>query len=432
MYKTKINRWSLQKNMKTTDLEQLARRIQDCFNNGRPMPLLRLGGKPISVDRLRRSLKDKDMLHTLCPCLLTKDLFRHHPASHGALVDGTELPHPVRSVERLFFVHHHLPELCLSQTKALMEWFFAFDGPALHKFMTFEQQDHVNYARELHKKLTLGSDLISCGRTKRGWPAIQEACDLFYQVPEAFQPELLRRLFAVFQRPSWDSEQMHELKTQLLRYFTKFAIQRFGCRHPFSVLMFHFLEDNILKEAVGPISRLMIDLSESDDESNEELWRLKRGYISLLILRGEHVTAESCARRDLKKCEAVFGESHRQTCNLLYRLAEIHRQNKELTLAEAEFEALLRRRKSSRENDLMDLRVYAQKGLAQICEARGNTRASMEHWRVALVDCLEQWGKEDEGTARLQSEIELSLSNQGIDAAAWLHNEFGIAADACI
>jgi hypothetical protein len=285
----------------------------------------------------------------------------------------------------------------------------------------------LHYNIKWESKLINGMRALVQHKSAQGWRMLNETCGMFDGVLDQQSQRLFSLLFFAFSDYQWTLQP--NLRTHVLRFFTKASAVRLGCSHPLSIVLYHLQEEQIFADAVTPAFQVLMDVAgEKLNPTNEEVWRIKDNYCSMLRRRQEYAAAESHGLRFLNQCEEIFGRLHWRTRSLLLELGDVHHLQGLHEIAEREYQDILQRGREDLGDKFPDeFCIYALQHLALICEDRGDVAQCEGYWREMLVGAIEQLGMEDEKTTQLIVLLEKSFQRQDIDPEIWLQQNFGIS-----
>jgi hypothetical protein len=461
MYKKKIAQWGFMKNYKAADKERLARLFKAHQGSGEGIPQLTLRNRAAKMGRVRRfcmQQKIHEEIYDAIPAV---------SASNAKIALSTDVPPARRAVaksalvsavpgvknskwssapgstEGLFDPERPFStaskdgriELVLFQTKAYHQSRFASPvesntcGGAIRLSSDNDAIDKeaLNYNITWQSKLIYGMRSLVQHKSAQGWRMLGETCDMFHQVLDQQSQGLFSLLFFAFSDNDWSL--YPDLRTHVLRFFTKVSAARLGCNHPMSIVLYHMQEQDIFASAVTPAYEVLMDVSgENLSPEHEEVWRIKDNYCSMLRRRGEYAAVDSHGLRFLNQCEEVFGRLHWRTRSLLLELGDVHHWQGLHEIAECEYQDILQRAREDLGDEFPDdLCIYALQHLAMISEDRGDVAQSKEYWRQMLAGAIKKLGMHDERTTHLTVLLEKSFRRQAIDPDAWLQKHFGIS-----
>jgi hypothetical protein len=461
MYKKKIAQWGYLKNYKAADKEHLARVFKSHQNSGEGIPQLSLRNRAVKMNRVRRFCMQKKIHKEIYDAIPTVS------ASKTKIALSTDLPPGRRtttksalrsavpvakssnlssesdSTEDLFDPERPFStaskdgrvELVLFQTKAYHQSRFGppvksktFGGAVqLPSDSTPAEREALNYNIAWESKLIYGMRSLVQQKSAQGWRMLGETCDMFHRVLDQQSQGLFRLLFFAFSDNDWSM--YPDLRTHVLRFFTKVSAARLGCNHPMSIVLYHMQEQDIFADAVTPTYEVLMGVSgENLSPKHDELWRIKDNYCSMLRRRGDYAAVDSHGLRFLNQCEAVFGRLHWRTRSLLLELGDVHHWQGLHEIAECEYQDILQRAREDLGDEFPDeYCIYALQHLAMISEDRGDVAQSQEYWRQMLAGAIKKLGMHDERTTHLTVLLEKSFRRQAVDPEVWLQENFGIS-----
>ena len=463
MYKTKINQWGLRKNYKAKEKEHLLRVFKNNRDIGNGMPRLTLRNRPMKLHRLRRHGKKEklfeEILDDLRPASPKSPMVYQPPGSSAAFqvaqspysksvtLNGCQRPMlaSIDSGRGLFDPERPFSTASVAGRTELVLWnvrnYYSrrlsstaaehIEMPKPRTYTTvgnsIRSEEAERSAAIIYDKLHFGVGLvIQPGKVTQGYQIIDQACKLMSRALELQGEKLLRYLIDAFTDEEWLC--VPDLKTHVLRYFTKLSVAKLGCKHPLSIFLYHMQEAEILAAAGKPVYLvLMAVYKENFDATDVGLWRLRDDYCRILRKHKDYAAAESYGMRFLKEAQECYGRNHERTRSLLYKLGRVHYSQGLHEIAESEFKDVLQRGREDAGDSFPDRdRIYVLRSLAWICEHRRDLAESEGHWRAALQGAVERWGIGDEKTIFMISDLEESLAKLGLNPKAWLQQHFGI------
>lgn len=328
-------------------------------------------------------------------------------------------------------------ELILSQIKIYHEPCFPSAAPSdkpsgaaqLELQDLSENAELSIYLDEWRSKLVLGVLELKREKSGQGWRLINEACGMFHRILDQKSLRLFGLLFYAFNVFNVGDWAMHsDLNTHLLRFFTKIAAAKLGCKHPICIVLYHLQGQELFADAVRPAFEVLTNLFEEVPHSTvSEVWNLKEYYCRIMKRRGDYFAAKSICLRALKQSEDVYGRLHWRTRSFLYELGTIDYAQGLHDLAEAKFQDVLQRGREDPRGDFPDEDgVYSLQIIASLYENR-DFMQSEQYWREALEGAIKVWSRGDEYTIYLASELERSFKRQGKDPEVWLQRNYGIS-----
>jgi tetratricopeptide (TPR) repeat protein len=438
MYKAKFTQWGLMKNYKASEKEHLARIVKAYRDSGRRIPPLNVRNRAAKMSRVRRYCKQQQILEEICDALPAESTSKgttsstETPPGHGAAATNVFVSalrgvqnsssifgsrKPSFDPERPFSTASKdgRIELILFQTKIYAQ--SQFD-------CTIKRRKYIHTWGD---KLIYGAEIVRQKRPAKGWQMIHEACEMTHQIFLQLHQCLLRYLLQAFHDN--DMAMYPELRTHLLRFFTKVSARTLGCNHPISIVLYHWQEQQIFADVVTPIFEVMMDVSGEDiNPTNDEVWRTKDRYCYILKRKGDYAAAESHGLRFLKQSEEIFGRLHQRTRCILLELGHTHLQQGQHELAESEYQDTLQRGHENLGDQFPDrVCLEALRCLAYISEKREDFAQCNEYWRQALAGAIKRWGMGHDWITSLIGSLERSLKRQGMDHEAWLQQNFGIS-----
>jgi tetratricopeptide (TPR) repeat protein len=463
MYKTKITQWGLLKNYKASEKEHLVRVAKAHHDSGQAIPRLVLRNRPAKIDRIRRFCKKQKIPEEIYDALplesspdskissLSEISSGDRRAAAGAITTAPYGPQSssLSSVlyrrkgsfdpERPFSMtsKNDRVELILLQIKIYYEPRFPStaasdksNGAAQLELQNLSENAELSvYLDEWRSKLVLGVLELKREKSAQGWRLINEACGMFHRILDQKSLRLFGLLFYAFNVFNVGDWAMHsDLSAHLLRFFTKIAAARLGCKHPICIVLYHLQGQELFADAVRPAFEVLMDLfNEVPHSTVGEVWNLKEYYCRIMKRQGDYFAAQSICLRALKQSEDVYGRLHWRTRSFLYELGAIDHAQGLHDLAEAKFQDVLQLKREDPGGNFPDEHgVYALQMLASIYENRDFVQ-SEEYWREALEGAIKVWGRGDECTIYLASVLERSFKRQGKDPGAWLQQNFGIS-----
>jgi len=291
---------------------------------------------------------------------------------------------------------------------------------------TRDAAERYKYAIAWANKLICGTEALQHKRPAKGWQMIHDACEMTHQFFLQFHQCFLRYLLYAFY--DVDMAKYPELRTHLLRFFTKLSARTLGCNHPISVILYHWQEQQIFADVVTPVFEVMMDVSEGNiNPTNDEAWRMKNRYCKILKTKGDCAAAESHGLRLLKQSEEVFGRLHRRTRSILLELGLTRCQRGLHELGESDIQDTLQRGHEDLGDRFPDtICVFALLYLAYIFEKRDFAQC-MEYCRQALDGAIKRSGVQGSWTISLIGNLEVVFKRGGVDFEAWLQQNFGIS-----
>ena len=291
MYKTKLAQWSLMKNYKATEKENLARIVKAHRDSGGSAPRLTLRNRPADLSRVRRFCKQQKFLEEICDAHPNESSFNlSTKASSGdrwkatAGVIQTALksvhkssPSSVSGLRQTLFdperpfttdSHEGRIELVLFQTRIFQQSRFASTGDS---DILGRARD---YTTDWMSKLVFGVRALVQQKSTQGWRALNEACEIFYRVLDDQSHNLFSRLFYALSDSGW-TEHLN-LYQHLLQFFTKSSAAKLGCNHPMTIVLYHLQEQRTFADAVRPVFEVVMDVcEESLNYLNQQLGQMK-------------------------------------------------------------------------------------------------------------------------------------------------------------
>lgn len=455
MYKTKITQWGLKKNYTAAEKEHLARVFKGHHDSGTGIPPLTLRNRPAKLDRIRRFCKQEKIFEEIYDALQSDTPYKENVNSSAKALAGTRgaataqvicaavngvqnsslssvqsLRQTPLDPERPFSTTSNIGriELILLQTKIYHQSRF---GSGIQSDTrgapTRDYQESINLVNSWIGKLSYGAGALAQQKYARGWRLINEACEMVHKVLEQQPINLFRVLF--YGLSDDDLSLFPDLRTSLLRFFTKISVGRLGCNHPISVVLYHWQEQQIFTDAINSFFEVLVDVfGENLDPENDESWSIRRDYCGSLRGQREYAAAESHGLRFLKQSEEAFGRLHWRTRELLLEFAFTKYRQGQSDLAEIECQDVVQRGREDLGNEFPDAGcIYALHQLAQIYSTRGDFAQSDEYWRAALIGAINEWGMEGVVTTYIIIQLEKSFKNQSMDPEAWLQQNFGIS-----
>lgn len=448
------------KNYKAGEKEHLVRIAKAHHDSGQAIPQLILRNRPAKMGRIRRFCKQQNIPEEICDALPLDSSSDSKISSLSEISPGgrraaagviTTARYRVQSSspssvlycrkglfdpERPFSMtsKNDCVELILLQIKIYHETRFppttASDRSGRAAQLELQNVsgniELSNYLNEWKSKLFLGVVELKRERSAQGWRLINEACGMFHRILDQSPPELFRLLFYAFNFGDWT---MHsDLSAHLLRFFTKMAAARLGCNHPICIVLYHLQGRELLTDAVRPVFEVLMNLFEENLHGIvDEVWNLKVYYCRIMQKQRDYFTAKSICLRALKQSEEVYGRLHWLTRIFLHELGMIHHAQGLYDVAEAEFQDVLRRGREDPRGGFPDENcVYSLQMLASTYENR-DFMQSEQYWREALEGAIKVWGRGDEYTIYLASELERSFQRRGKDPEAWFQRNYGIS-----
>jgi tetratricopeptide (TPR) repeat protein len=454
MYKTKITQWDLRKNYTAAEKEHLARVFKEHRDSGKGIPPLTLRNRPAKLHRIRRFCKQEKILEEICDALESNspskgsvNLSAKAPSGDRGAVTAQVICATINSVqnsslsvqgltqtlldpERPFSTTSNIGriELILLQTKIYHQSRFD-SGTRSDTRGAFirDCQESICLAYGWIRKLRYGLGALAQQKHAQGWRMINEACEMVHKILEQQPKDLFIQLS--YGLSDEDLSLFPGLRTSLLRFFTKSSVGKLGCNHPISVVLYHWQEQQIFADAVGPFFEVLVDVfGENLDPENNEFWEIGSHYCASLRQQREYAAAESHGLRFLKQSEEAFGRLHWRTRELLLEFANMKYEQGHYDLAKIEYQDIMQRGREDLGNEFPDAEcVIALRQLALIYEVQEDFSQSEEYWRAALTGAINEWGMEDEATTYTIIQLEESFKSQSMDPEAWLQQNFGIS-----
>lgn len=457
MYKTQFTRWGFRKNYKAADKERLARIVKACRKEGQNLPSLTFRNRPVKFDRIRRHLKQKNILLDACDNLRAATTSRGYleskvvesvsdvskaqekviaRATHGtdwyAATHMSDSRGLLFDPERPFSTESGRIELVLLQARNYFEWRLTVEAQSRDAKLS-RNIDTVSRpaatptvdCTDFFDHFAFGVDLLEQRQYARGWQLIHQSCSLAHALLDQQPRSLLRHLFRVFGDKKWTDFQ--KLRIHLLRYLAKCAVQRFGCKHPVSITLYHLQEEEVFLRASDKAYKVMIDVSDQHQDRGASLV-LKQDLCDMLIKRKDHAAARSHIVHFLRQAEDTQGRNSHHARWLLRQLGRVCSGQGRDDLAESYFLDALRRGREALGTDIPDdTSVYTYENLASIYERRGDFVKSERQWRAALSGAIRLFGADHELTVYGIGCVEASFRKQGQDPKLWLLENFGIS-----
>ena len=143
------------------------------------------------------------------------------------------------------------------------------------------------------EKSKYGATALQQKKPAKGWQMIHEACEITSQIFGHIHQSLFRYLLDTFN--NHDLAAHPDLRTHLLRFFTKASTAILGCNHP---VLYNLQEEQILADVVKPAFEVLMDVSGEDlNPTSDEAWRIKEYYCRLLMGQKDYAAAESYGLR---------------------------------------------------------------------------------------------------------------------------------------
>jgi hypothetical protein len=140
------------------------------------------------------------------------------------------------------------------------------------------------------KQMTKSVALLSLADSDSAWETLDLACGIAGQVMSQPYNDLLRNVLVIFLRQWWLA--FPRVRAELLRYLTKLAAMKLGCKHPFTIVLFHFIDEDVLLRSAESALQIAITAAESERMLlRRSAWTLNHSYCCLLLDRKEHKAA---------------------------------------------------------------------------------------------------------------------------------------------
>lgn len=164
-----------------------------------------------------------------------------HPTARHAIVNGMERSLLLSSVGGCV-------EILLWNMAAYLDWWREKWANAPWLF--------DNGTRRWTWHMWRGFTLLSFSDPSPAWEALNEACIVAETILIQRRNTLILGVVAVFSN-LWRTD-FTDIRLNLLRYLTKLAAARLGCQHPLTIVLFHFMNDDVLNQSIGRIIQLLI------------------------------------------------------------------------------------------------------------------------------------------------------------------------------
>jgi hypothetical protein len=181
--------------------------------------------------------------------------------------------------------------------------------------------------------------MLSLSHPDKAWKAFGKACIVAEKMMSQGHHDLLLAVFALFSKP-WLPE-FADIRLSLLRYLTRLAALRLGCRHSLTVILFHLLDGEVLSRSIrSALEMLVATTGKEPGLLRPSIWALNHAQCIMLIGSGEYQLALEPAARLLEGAQksAGLGLERMLTRSALLRQGDISYGLGDITEAKHHYE----------------------------------------------------------------------------------------------
>jgi hypothetical protein len=190
-----------------------------------------------------------------------------------------------------------------------------------------------------HCHMLRGFTMLSLSHPDKAWKAFGKACIVADRMMSRGHHDLLLAVFALFSKPGLSD--FADIRLSLLRYLTRSAALRLGCRHSLTVILFHLLDGEVFSKSIRSALEMLVATTEKEPGLfRRSIWALNHAQCIMLIDSGKYQLALEPASRLFEgaKKSAGLGLVRMLTRSALLRQGDISYGLGDVTQAKHHYE----------------------------------------------------------------------------------------------